>query len=201
MYLSELSYDGVHFMLSKPLKLVHTEKYNTRLWQKNWCPFVWENTLLITYTINPHEIVYPNLVTGECYPCYETEVKSNWEYGELRGSTPAQLIGEEYLSFFHSGKYTSSQASPGYDLWHYYMGAYTFSPDPPFEMTKMTPIPIVAEGFYTQSNHEKRVIMPGGFVVSGPSIFVAYGKDDDEVWIAILDRAQLQNALVPVQTK
>ena len=78
------------------------------------------------------------------------------------------------------------------------MGAYTFSADPPFAITSYTKKPIVGEGFYTDSNYYKRVIFPGGFVVSDSVIYLAYGKDDSEIWIATIDKAALKKALMPV---
>lgn len=63
----------------------------------------------------------------------------------------------------------------------------------------MTPEPIIGEGFYAPSTAEKKVILPGGFVVDGPRIYVAYGRDDREMWIATLDKEALMKALVPVQ--
>jgi len=199
MYLTELLQSQGRFSLSSPVKLVYDKKYNTQWWQKNWVPFEWNKKLLLVYTIDPHEIISPNLTNGKCYPAYETEMELDWEWGVLRGSTPALLVDGEYLSFFHSGLKTATEASWGRELWHYFMGAYTFSPEPPFNITKITPLPIIGEGFYTISYHEKRVIFPGGYVVSDPYIYVAYGKDDNEMWIATIDKAALQKFLKPVQ--
>ena len=197
MFIAELFYKNDHFTLSSPLKLNYPHK--SHVWQqKNWIPFEWNKTLLMGYSIHPHEILYPNLSDGECYRLYETSPPIKWDFGALRGSSSPELIDGEYLAFFHSGIFTSSLSSHGQDLWHYYMGAYTFSAEPPFQITKMSHLPIMAEGFYTPSDCEKRVIFPGGFVVSGSSIYVAYGKDDREMWIATLDKAALKNALVPV---
>ncbi|MBI2743547.1 MAG: hypothetical protein HYX48_06490 [Chlamydiales bacterium] len=185
--------------LSLPLKLIHTEKYNQQFWQKNWTPFEWNKTLLFSYMINPHEIIYPNLKSGECYRIYETEAPITWEFGTLRGSTPAMLVDGEYLAFFHSGILAHSDVSWGEECWHYFMGAYTFSASPPFGLTQITTLPIVGKDFYTKSNHLKRVIFPGGFVTSGSHIHVAYGKDDCEMWIATLDKEALKKALVPLK--
>lgn len=197
MYIVELFLNDAEITTSAPLRLLHQEKAH-HLWQKNWAPFEWNNNLLISYTVNPHEILYVNLNNGACYPCYDTQASLEWELGTLRESAPAQLIDGEYLSFFHSGIVLSSYASFGWDLWHYFMGAYVFSPEPPFEITHFTPFPIIAEGFYTQSNREKRVIFPGGFVVKDPYIYVAYGKDDYEIWIATIDHKKLKESLRPV---
>ena len=79
------------------------------------------------------------------------------------------------------------------------MGAYTFSAEPPFQVKRISPKPIVAEGFYSCSNAEKRVIFPGGSIVSDDKIYVVYGKDDCEIWIATLDKNALMNSLIPVQ--
>jgi predicted GH43/DUF377 family glycosyl hydrolase len=79
------------------------------------------------------------------------------------------------------------------------MGAYTFSPEPPFEILQMTPEPLLSEDFYTPSYREKRVVFPGGFVARGPHIYVAYGKDDCEIWIATLDKEELKRTMVPVK--
>jgi predicted GH43/DUF377 family glycosyl hydrolase len=197
MYFIELFSQNMQFTASPPIRMLHQEKSHL-LWQKNWAPFEWENKLLISYTVNPHEILYANLHNGACYHCYETRIPLDWDLGTLRESSPAQLVDGEYLAFFHSGIITSSYASWGWDLWHYFMGAYTFSANPPFEIKTFTPSPIIAEGFYTQSAYEKRVIFPGGFVVKDPYIYVAYGKDDYEIWIATLDKAELKKALKPV---
>lgn len=198
MHLVELFCNNNQFTTSAPLRLLHQEK-SYLLWQKNWVPFEWDKKLLISYSVNPHEILFANLNNGACYHCYETQASLDWELGNLRESSPPQLVDGEFFTFFHSGTVTSSYASWGWDLWHYFMGAYTFSPNPPFEVTHFTPLPIIAEGFYTQSGHEKRVIFPGGFVVREPYIYLAYGKDDYEIWIATIDKAELKKALKPVK--
>jgi predicted GH43/DUF377 family glycosyl hydrolase len=96
---------------------------------------------------------------------------------------------------------TRSEASNGVMMYHYYMGAYTFSAEPPFNILSASIAPIVGKDFYTSSTREKRVIFPGGFVVVGPSIYVAYGKDDCEIWVAILDKAKLMRSLRPVEVQ
>jgi len=199
MFMAELFYTNHQFTLGPPLKLIHEEKYHSVLWQKNWTPFEKDGSLLMTYSINPHEILYPNLATGTCYSAYTTGAEIQWDFGTLRGSTPPLLVDGEYLAFFHSGIITASPSSWGINVWHYFMGAYTFSAEAPFEITKISPLPIMDEEFYTPSDYFKRVIFPGGFIVSGSSIYVAYGKDDREMWIATLNKDELMKSLVPVE--
>jgi predicted GH43/DUF377 family glycosyl hydrolase len=199
MYLAELFSSEKGFSLSSAIKLIHKERYNDQWWQKNWVPFESNKTLFFVYSIDPHRIIQPNLINGKCYPSYETKMELDWNWGSLRGSTPPQLVDGEYLAFFHSGLEMVSEVSEGESIWHYFMGAYTFSREPPFRITKITPAPIIGDGFYTKSLCEKRVIFPGGYVVSGPHIYIAYGKDDREMWIATLDKESLLRSLKSVR--
>jgi predicted GH43/DUF377 family glycosyl hydrolase len=192
MFIAELFKIDDAYQLSAPQKLRYIHEYSYRMWQKNWTPFTYQNELLFSYSLNPQLIIYPNLMTGTCYPYYETHTVVHWPYGILRGSSPALLVDGEYLSFFHSGILTGTEASFGFEIWHYFFGAYSFSAKPPFEITHMTLEPIVTEGLYTPSYRSKRVIFPGGFAVIGETIYLAYGKDDCEIWIMTLDKQELK---------
>lgn len=195
MYMAELTHSNDQFSLGLPVKLVHPGKYPHVLWQKNWNPFVWNDLLLLSYSLNPHEVLIPDLNSGTCPPVYNTSKSLKWNLGPLRGSGQALLVDGEYLGFFHSGVVTDSPV--GGNMWHYLMGAYTFQADPPFALTKISAEPIDAKGFYWNSSYDKRVIYPGGFVISGPTIYVAYGKDDCEMWIGTIDLKELKKSLIP----
>jgi predicted GH43/DUF377 family glycosyl hydrolase len=199
MFIAELFCNDGFYSISTPCKLIYEEVYKNVLWQKNWMPFEYKGMMLLIYSINPHEIIAPNLANGSCFKYSITEPDIDWNWGPLRGSSSPLLDDGEYLVFFHSGMKTSSPSSWGYELWHYYMGAYTFSPEPPFAITKFSASPIIADGFYTQSSYYKRIIFPGGYVIAGPHIYMAYGKDDCEMWIATLDKQVLKNSLIPVE--
>ncbi|MCE5317964.1 MAG: hypothetical protein LLG04_11490, partial [Parachlamydia sp.] len=58
--------------------------------------------------------------------------------------------------------------------------------------------PIRAKEFYAKTTQGKKVIFPGGFVVSGPHIHLAYGKNDCEIWIVTLDKKLLKESLIPI---
>jgi predicted GH43/DUF377 family glycosyl hydrolase len=199
MFMVELIQTEEGYQLSAPLKLIHEENYSKSLHQKNWVPFQWENTLQFSYSLAPHVVLTPSLRNGVCTTTYTTEPELNWKYGNPRGSTPPILVDGEYLAFFHSSYKTKSETSYDQKMWHYFMGAYTFSAQPPFEITKISDKPIMDPSFYTRSYRNKRVVFPGGFVVSGPRIHVAYGKDDCEIWIATLDKEELMKSLVPIK--
>jgi predicted GH43/DUF377 family glycosyl hydrolase len=199
MFIAKILYQQGHFKLSKPIKLYHPEKYRQSRVQKNWVPFDWKGNILFAYSINPHEVLYPNLITGECYSVSEVPFGTYWRWGHWRGGTPALLVDGDYLSFFHSSTIKSSEASNGVVMYHYYMGAYTFASEPPFDVIATSTSPIIGNGFYTHSGYDKRVIFPGGFALVGPTIYVAYGKDDGEAWIAIIDKVKLKKSLQPVK--
>jgi predicted GH43/DUF377 family glycosyl hydrolase len=194
MFISEVIRLQDRFVLSSPLKLFCQEK-QSRAWEKNWVPFEWNHNLYLGYSLNPHEILYANLMSGSCFSVYSSSHFSSWNYGTLRGSSAACLVDGEYLSLFHSSKYMSSESSYDQMAWHYFMGAYTFAANPPFQITRISKKPIVKDHFYEPTDYWKKVIFPGGFVVDGNRIHIAYGKNDSEIWIATLDKDKLLESL------
>jgi predicted GH43/DUF377 family glycosyl hydrolase len=201
LYMAELLCNDDRFIIGYPLKLIHETKYNSVRWQKNWVPFEWNGILMLSYSINPHEVLYPNLDTGICQSLYSSQKKIQWNLGILRGSSSPTLVDGEYLGFFHSSTITTTPSSNYNHLWHYFMGAYTFSAEPPFEITKISAEPIDAPGFYTHSSYEKRVIYPGGYVQDGSNVYLAYGKDDCEIWIATINLDALKESMVTVSSE
>lgn len=201
MYIAELiELDGSYVILP-PQKLRSKKYYPQQYWQKNWVPFSWNDRLYVSYTLYPHEVLYVDLEKGLCDHFVTSTSSIKWDYGCVRGSSIPEILDEEYFAFFHSGRVVASKASSNVTMWHYFVGAYTFFPKPPFSINKISKVPIVSEGFYTESDREKRVIFPGGFVTDGEYIYLAYGKDDAEMWIATLDRAALKKSLVSVRGK
>lgn len=195
MHIAEVLSNGNSYYLGAPIKLVHENKYSNVFWQKNWSPFVWNENIFLSYSINPHEVLCPNLANGTCQVCYESQKSIFWNLGALRGGSPALLVNGEYLAFFHSGVITASPASDNQELWHYFMGAYTFSAEPPFQLTSVSAFPLESPEFYTYSSYEKRVVYPGGFIVDGSYLYLAYGKDDSEIWIAKIDLDALKKSM------
>lgn len=199
MFLAEVQVNDDGLTLAPAIKLIHEKKYPVQLWQKNWLPFEYNHEPFMIYTVTPHEILHPDLMTGICAAVCETTSTPCWQWGECRGSTPPLLVDGEYLVFFHSMVRIQSDISDDRKIPHYFFGAYTFSAAPPFEITKMTPNPIIAEGFYTRANFHSRVVYPGGYVISGSRIYLAYGRNDQELWIATIDNELLQESLKPLQ--
>jgi hypothetical protein len=200
LFIAPLNLNNSHYAVGKPVKLIHSDKYGSVLRQKNWSPFIWKNQLCMTYSINPHEVLSANVISGICKPIAISSFPSKWKWGTLRGGTPAQLIDGQYLAFFHSSTWSNTRATrSGQKLLHYYMGAYIFSQNPPFKIKKITPFPISSSSFYTKSSLDKRVIFPSGFVNTGEYLYVSYGKDDREIWVAAINKQKLMAFMIPCE--
>jgi len=100
----------------------------------------------------------------------------------------------------------ASTHSEGKTIYHYFMGAYTFSNDPPFEITAISPKPIIGKHFYTGIAYKPywkpiRCVFPCGYISDEEFIWIAYGREDHECWVAKLDKKRLLDSLVPVAVK
>ncbi|MEN9654879.1 MAG: hypothetical protein RL235_991 [Chlamydiota bacterium] len=202
MFVSEVLEDNEGFYIDHPVCLTDFEGERESRWEKNWIPFVWNNQLQLIYSIAPHTILEPVLGTHQCFTTATTMSAIQWEWGVLRGGTPPIRIGNEYLSFFHSSKITASLHSKGKMIQHYFMGAYTFEAFPPFAVTRISPEPIVGPRFYHGAEHPTwkplRVVFPTGLIDDGDVMWVFYGRQDFEIWVAKIDKARLLNSLVTV---
>jgi len=201
VYVAELDYAGGMFDIDEPQCLSDFEGANSDVREKNWVPFEHNVALDLAYSITPHRIFAPVLNgSGRCDTVAETSSNFSWDLGIVRGGTPAHRVDDEYLAFFHSSTRMASAHSNGKEIMHYFIGAYTFSKDPPFEVARASTSPIVGEGFYSGPEFKGywkpvRVVFPGGYVFDEQFIWLAYGRDDHELWIAKLDRSKLFESL------
>lgn len=194
--------------------------------QKNWSPFVANRTsLLFVTSTDPHRIVTsvpvenkPGKSFGKTVALTNTFPSKNklWKHGELRGGTPAVLIGngDRYLSFFHS---SNDPPNAGDVLKTYVMGAYTFCARPPHRVLGLSRLPLVHESMYTgpwtdlptSYYHIDYVVFPMSFVITDAQptsaqgdgrqlLYLTYGKQDNQGWVAVLDYRQLLDSLVVV---
>lgn len=203
VYVTEIHYDGEHFIADPIECLKHFENENKNIREKAWVPFEFKRKLLLAYSILPHKIFYPRLDgTGICDTVACTESNISWDWGILRGGTPAFLEKEGYLAFFHSSIALASAYSSGKQLAHYFIGAYLFSREPPFDILKTSPEPIIGKNFYNGTLYKPywkpiRCVFPCGYISDDQNIWITYGRDDHETWIVKMDKKGLLNSLVP----
>ncbi len=202
MCLTEIHFDGVNFSADPMECLSSYEGVIKDRVEKNWVPFEYEGNLLLAYSLAPHRIMRL-LGQGKCETYASTKGSIQWDFGELRGGTPAVIDDNCYISFFHSRsrKTMKTIQSEGKKLYHFFMGAYTFSLKPPFEITRVSPEPIWGRDFYKDNIcPDCLVVYPGGLIVDEQFYWVIYGRKDSQIWVAQLDKKGLLNSLVPVIT-
>jgi predicted GH43/DUF377 family glycosyl hydrolase len=167
-------------------------------WEKNWPPFEYRGKLLFEYTIYPQLIVDPSIENGLCEQVYDNtriypREEDNWNFGEIRGGTPAVLVDDVYLGFFHSClKDTATLKSV------YYAGAYTFAKEPPFDLQTISPKPLQHPSLYTSPKTpltDSNVLFPGGLVVKNDKIYVCCGENDGAIKILVINKGKLFKSL------
>lgn len=204
VHIAQIHWDGECFYVDETQSIEKYPGQNPLRWEKNWVPFIYENELLLAYSQIPHRILRPALRTDTCTAFCSSISLIQWAWGVLRGGTQAFLVDGEYLSFFHSSINMASVQSQGKIMQHYFMGAYTFSASPPFEITRISKEPIVGKNFYNGPIYKTwkplRVVFPGGFAFDNRYVWVVYGRQDHELWVVKLDKQGLFNSLIPVNS-
>lgn len=205
MYLSKLLFEGDRFSVSETEYIAEFDDENPGKPEKNWVPFNFNGELLLAYSLAPHKIVSPLWGHQKCRTIESSESIIRWDFGELRGGTPAILDGDRYISFFHSSVEMQTAHSFNESILHYFMGAYVYSSEPPFKITHMSPEPIVGKGFYEGEIYEPywnkpvRVIFPWGLIVDGDDLWVSCGRQDHEILVLKIDKQKLSDSLIPVK--
>ncbi len=178
--------------------------------EKNWSPFTYcgknqEESLYFQYLVAaPRKILkFENKQSSfELEKSYARGEVWSPRWGTPYGGTPAHLVDGEYLSFFHS-KFVDSMG-----IYWYVMGAYTFEAKPPFNITSVSPHPILFENIYGSTHLNtadpmKCVIFPTGFVIDEQNdktvIHLACGENDSTCKIITLDKDQLLKSLKKVK--
>jgi len=204
MVLGELVYGNGLFSIHELRRLEDFEGRREDLREKNWVPFEYNGRLHLAYSISPHRIFYPVPGTSTCKTVAETATSISCDWGILRGGTSALPIETgEYLSFFHSVKRMATVNSKEKEVNHYFIGAYTFSSKPPFQILRCSPCPIVGPGFYSGASYKPYwgsilCVFPAGLIIDSNFIWISYGRQDHEIWVAKLHKQKLLDSLIPV---
>lgn len=200
MFYAKVWFENNHFLVKNIIPLNNYEGERRKRWEKNWVPFFYNERLLFAYSINPHRIIAP--FHHSCLTIANSKAELIWPWGLERifGGTPALLVKDEYLAFFHSSCGMQSVQSDRERVGHYFFGAYTFEKDPPFRIKKISPSPIIATGMYRPAISQHRIVFPGGFMMDDDFIWLTYGRDDHEIWMIKLDKEELLNSLINVKS-
>ena len=203
VYVGEIVLHGDKFSVKNIVALSSFDQYRKGRIEKNWVPFVVDEDLCLSYSISPHIVYKPDLATGHCKTIAETASLPKWKWGEIRGGTPALSHCDEYLAFFHSSVKLESVQSKGQCIKHYFIGAYTFSKEFPFRIKRMSPSPVIGKGFYSGASYKLykplKVVFPCGYVKDDEYIYLLYGKQDNEIWVATIEIEGLLDSMQSVR--
>jgi hypothetical protein len=176
--------------------------------EKNWIPFTYvddaqQENLLLIYSAQPHRIFKVHdtkaLVYSEFSKC---DRKLKWKWGAVRGGTSPKLIGDQYVTFFHSTFEDSV-----YKYRWYVFGGYTFDAKPPFCIRRISSEPIFFRGLYSASSIQPswvsgRIAFPAGLELgrfdNKDAFIVSYGDSDAASKIVIIDQQKFLDSLVEV---
>ena len=165
---------------SSSSKLLYSDKYimnsDNKEGQKNWTPFLYNNTVHYVAHLNPLQVITANEEEKQQQGnknvymktvSQSSHVNITWSSGHLRGGTPAHLINkDEYLSIFHSSRVIpSSMGTQGRIT--FFMGGITFSSHPPFKVIRISSAPFIHEKFYNGPWFKRRydyIVYPMGYV-------------------------------------
>lgn len=179
--------------------------------EKNWTPFEYidesgEHNLYFIYTFNPFAVLCLT-ASGrieQIVPATQnTTLKAHWQkrWGFISGGTPARLVDNEYLTFFHSYFNVGKKKL-------YVMGALTFESKPPFRVKRISRYPIIFRECYSARNEYahpwgeskiKYVLFPGGFVPAQrnnkDTFILACGENDLAIRIITINKKKLLKSL------
>ncbi|MBM3193170.1 MAG: hypothetical protein FJZ59_02920 [Chlamydiae bacterium] len=199
---AHLHFNKNEFSIRDPKYILSFENDPTHWREKNWSPFQYKGRLYFSYSLNPHRVFHLPRSANAYETVAITEKEIDWEFGEMRGGSPAIQDGNRFLGFFHSWKDLKSVQSNSEKIAHYFMGAYLFQAGSPFEVTHVSKEPIIGKTFYHSKEYETwkplKVIYPGGMILNENFVWVVYGKQDHECWIVKMDKKKLLDTLVPL---
>lgn len=169
--------------------------YDTNRNEKNWIWFFHDNKPHLIYMTTPHEVVRFSDDFMKVEEVYKTEAPGlRWAHGEPRGGTPPVLVNGEYWSFFHS----SVDWCP-HGTRRYFMGAYSFTPEPPFKVLRFTPKAILMGSDFDRCAKDKPlVVFPCGAIIRNGRWLVSLGVNDLDCAFIRIPHSELMAATRPI---
>ncbi len=178
--------------------------WNSGYPQKNWIPFIYNDSLLMIQSIQPLRVVkvYPQFgsnfnadaVTFSLSHAHDL----HWPYGDIRGGTNPIRVGNQFLAIFHT-----RTILPYNKMVTFVCGAYTFSASPPFKLTGISRFPIYIDALYIGpwfGRSYDYVVYPTG-LISAPEedlLYLTVGLNDKMGFIAKLTMSTLLQSLRPL---
>lgn len=170
----------------------HQVEYNKGWPEKNLMFFEHEHQLYLIHSSQPNHVVL-RVEQDRITDILSTPSAMQWPFGEVRGGAPpVRLPDGTFLHVFHSSMWCGNRRV-------YFVGAYVFAAHPPFQILKATTSPLLMPGPKAHLLHRvgehwqrfHRVVFPGGAIVRGNELLIAYGHNDLEMCLARLSLAEV----------
>lgn len=150
--------------------------------EKNWTWFRHDDSWHFVYQSSPeHRVVRYQGVLDVKEWSGKVKTGEIWKHGDLRGGSCPVRVGNEYFCFVHSSLPSRINRRT------YFMGAYAFEAEPPFEITRMTTEPML-----TASHNDPHVyggpstVWPGGSIFRDGNWTISMGINDEACgWMKI----------------
>lgn len=178
------------YKLHRPVEL-KLDKFNT---EKNWTPIIFNDELYFIHSFEPNYIVLkadPN--NGSVEVLYEGKQEFKWDYGQIRGGSPAKKFKNGYLGFFHSSKIF--RFLDGREKKYYFIGAFTTTGKIPFNINRISSIPYSKKGLY--KDLKRKYLFVQSYIIKEGFIHLLCGADDEKIFLLKIKLDQLLNTLEP----
>ena len=143
--------------------------------QKNWMPFIYNDSLYCVYSVSPHKILKVNVDSGMCELVHTTYYDIT---GDYRGGSNIITYKDQYLGVIHIRK----------SLTEYLTYFYTFKTQPPFQVT------YISKPFLFNSDNPV-IEFASGLQQNGDQFFLSYGLWDCEAKVAVISSHEMNNML------
>jgi predicted GH43/DUF377 family glycosyl hydrolase len=190
LFFTEVIKEKNKYSISNPPKLL--QKSGSFPVEKNWSPFFSDHKLYCIYSDDPRSILEVDINTGHCTEVNQSLPVFEWKWGQVRGGTPAELLDDYFITFFHSSipalrRINGKEKGKGRN---YVAGAYLFDKEFPFAIKAYTPYPLGVLEDYTNDN-SKKIVFPGGLIIDEKTFKVVWGKNDRQIYITTFDKQKL----------
>lgn len=208
---------GAAFAVHRKAALRVPADMHARPIEKNWAPFVWTGKLHFVYNVNPHVILrmpddaWDDGIVALEHVTHRTLAKApqrvdapgparGWFSEEMRGGTGAIYNPDKgvYEAFFHGRTATITPCGLRLLL---SIGYYAFSPEPPFDVIRVTPLPIAVPDLDATAKPQLHCAYPGGFLERDGTYYVAYGRNDSALGLLALDGNVLAHTAQNVEAR
>lgn len=156
-----------------------TDVTNATYPEKNWVWFNHEGDWHVIYWLEPMQVY--RVESGKPVGRWETnKFNPQWAHGIRHGGGSPTRIGDEYFGFCHSLMPWFSRNRS-----RYFISAYAFEAKPPFAMTRMARVPLLASEDIWRDNPCSCVICGGAILRNGVWTLAIGAKDEECIRVEI----------------